>query len=104
MRLGLVLAAARRESRGARGRLLFFTACLALGSFAVVGVAGLTGAVRAAIARQSQELLGGDVWIRARAPLPDALTAELERVRSEGVGGCAVRTVQTMARATANST
>ncbi|MSR62829.1 MAG: FtsX-like permease family protein [Planctomycetes bacterium] len=100
MRFALLFRAAQRESRGARGRLAFFTACLALGSFAVVGVSGLARSVRAAIAAQSKELLGGDVWIRAREPLADELVAALDAEPDSE--RCEVRLVQTMARATAS--
>lgn len=102
MKLGLFLSSARRESRGARGRLAFFTACLALGSMAVVGVAGLARSVEAALAQQSRELLGADVWMRSRHPLPSALEDALERERANGVRVARVRLTQTMARATAN--
>lgn len=39
----------RRESRGARGRLVFMTACLAIGVAAVTGVAALVSAVEGAV-------------------------------------------------------
>ncbi len=99
MKLGAIFAAARRESRGARGRLFFFTACLALGSMAVVGVSGLVRSVRAGIAAQSRELLGADVWMRSRTPLPDTLLETLRAERAQGLRLCEVRMVQTMARA-----
>jgi putative ABC transport system permease protein len=97
----VVLRAARRESRGARGRLVFFTGCLALGAMAVVGVAGLVRSVRAAIALQSRELLGADVWIRSRRAFPEELERELEAARTSGARRTDVRLAQTMARATA---
>ncbi len=99
MRLVTILAAARRESRGARGRLFFFTACLALGSMAVVGVAGLVRSVRSGIAAQSQELLGADLWISARSPLPAGLEEDLLARLPAGTRVAPVRLVQTMARA-----
>ena len=99
MRLTTILSAARRESRGARGRLFFFTACLALGSLAVVGVSGLARSVRDAIGAQSKELLGGDVWLRSREELPADLLEALENEKASGVRVCAVRALQTMARA-----
>lgn len=102
MRLALLFAAARRESRGARRRLAFFTACLALGSMAVVGVAGLARSVEAALALQSRELLGADVWLRSRRPLSPELEGALERARATGVRVAHVRLTQTMARATAS--
>jgi len=102
LRLSTLFNAARRESRGARGRLFFFTACLALGAMAVVGVAGLVRSIRTAIALQSKELLGADVWLRDRAPLPASLLEALFAAEHEGARVAEVRLVQTMARATAN--
>ena len=46
-----LVALMRRESRGARGRLFFMTACLALGVAAVTGVAALVASVDAAVSR-----------------------------------------------------
>lgn len=104
MKLGFLVRAALRESRGAKARLFFFTACLALGSFAVVGVAGLVGSVRAALATQSRELLGADVWIRSRAPFPPELDSALEEARAAGARTLGVRLVQTMLRSGASGT
>ena len=39
-----------RESRGSRGRLVFFTACVAIGVAAVVAVAGMAGAIEEDVA------------------------------------------------------
>ena len=99
MRLATLLSAARREARGARGRLFFFTACLALGAMAVVAVAGLVRSVRGGIAAQSQELLGADLWIRSRSPLPARLEPALLERLPAGTRVAEVRLVQTMARA-----
>jgi putative ABC transport system permease protein len=60
-----------RESRGARGRLLFFAACVAVGVTAVVGVAALSDAVELGIRTRSRELLGGDLAIESRTDLGD---------------------------------
>ena len=70
------LVAIVRESRGARGRLFFFVACLALGVAAIVGVSALVEAVRAGIRAQSRELLGADLSISAFRPLPDELALQ----------------------------
>ena len=42
MTVGFFARMTMREARGSAGRLLFFTACLAVGVAAVVGVASLT--------------------------------------------------------------
>ena len=61
MRAALVPVTAWRESRGARGRLVFFTLSLALGVAALTGISAIVGAIVAAIFAQSRELLGADV-------------------------------------------
>ncbi|GJM23436.1 MAG: permease [Planctomycetota bacterium] len=66
MKLGVLFAALRRESRGSRSRLVFLTACLALGVTAVVGVSALSGALREGLASQSRNLLGADLAVDAR--------------------------------------
>jgi putative ABC transport system permease protein len=101
VRARALFTAALRESRGARGRLLLFTACLALGAMAVTGVAGMARAVRAAIALQSQELLGADLWVRSRAPLRAGAADRLLERMPEGARVAEVRLLQTMARSSA---
>lgn len=60
-----------RQSRGAAGRLGFFVACIAVGVAALVGVDALVEAMEAGLAANSRELLGGDVELESRRPLPD---------------------------------
>lgn len=62
-----------RELRGARGRALFLCASVALGVSAVVGVSAFVAAIEQSIRAQSRELLGGDLALEARRPLPDAM-------------------------------
>lgn len=76
MNSGSILVAIARESRGSRGRLAFFVACLALGVAAIVGVAALVEAVRAGIRAQSRELLGADLSVSAFRPLPEELARQ----------------------------
>jgi len=95
----LFLAAAGRESRGARGRLAFFTGCLALGAMAVVGVAGLARSIQAGIAQQSRELLGADLQLRSRDPFPDSLEPVFLEGMPAGTRMTPLRLAQTMARA-----
>ena len=54
MTLGFYARALVRESRGSRGRLAFFIACLAVGVAAVVAVAGLSASLRDGIRRRVQ--------------------------------------------------
>ena len=73
MKAALVLTCIVREARAARGRLVFFTACLAIGVAAVVGVSALVGAVEASLRGSSRELLAADLRVSSYRPLPDEL-------------------------------
>ena len=66
-----------RESRGARGRMLYFTACLAVGVSAVVGTAALGQVVEDGFRSKSREILGADLTVDARRPLPAELDAAM---------------------------
>jgi putative ABC transport system permease protein len=74
--LGFYARALLRESRGSRGRLTFFIACLAVGVAAVVSVAGLSASLRDGIRREARQLLAADLAVRGNQPIPpEALTA-----------------------------
>src|SRR5262245_20565242 len=73
------LRALRRESRGARGRLTFFVACLAVGVAAVVAVAGLAASLDRTIRGEARQLLAADITVESRRPLPQALADELRK-------------------------
>jgi len=75
-----------RESRGARGRLTFFVACLSVGVAAVVAVAGLSASLDEGIRGEARQLLAADLAIDGNRPLPPGL--DLARI---GLAG-AVRT------------
>ncbi|MEM1451877.1 MAG: FtsX-like permease family protein [Planctomycetota bacterium] len=77
---GPLLALMRRESRGARGRLVFMTACLALGVAAVTGVAALVGSIAGAVERDARSLLAADLTVEARQPLGDEVDEILDAV------------------------
>ena len=62
-----------RESRGSRGRLVFFIACLAVGVAAVVAVAGLSDSLDQGVRREARPLLGADLAVRGNRPLPPEL-------------------------------
>lgn len=95
MKLGVVFRAALRESRGSRGRLVFFTACLAIGVAAIVGVASLGTAIENGLRAQSRELLGADLSVSSRRPLPVELDALF--AGRAGVERADVRELATMA-------
>ena len=68
-----LLLAVLRESRAARGRLFFFTACLSIGVAAVVGVSALIASIEGGVRAASRDLLAADLRVSARQPLPDGL-------------------------------
>lgn len=77
---GSYLRFLRRESRGARGRLVFFVACLSVGVAAVVAVAGVAAGFDSGLRREARRLLAADLAIEGRDPLPaevDDAIAEL---------------------------
>jgi putative ABC transport system permease protein len=59
-----------RESRGARGRLGFFVACLAVGVAAVVAVAGMSASLDEGIRLEARQLLAADLAIEGNRPVP----------------------------------
>lgn len=77
MKAAVALRWILRESRGAWGRVAYFTACLAVGVTAVVGTAALGESVNAGFRAQSREILGADLSVDARRPLPRELDAVL---------------------------
>ena len=80
MSLGTYLRWMVRESRGARGRMLYFTVCLAIGVAAVVGTAALAAGIQRGFDEQSRDILGADFSVDARRALPPELDAALAEV------------------------
>jgi putative ABC transport system permease protein len=58
-----------RESRGSRGRLVFFTLCIAIGVAAVVGVAAMAGTIEEGLRSQARDLLAADMVVESRRTL-----------------------------------
>jgi putative ABC transport system permease protein len=75
--LGFYFRTLARESRGSRGRLVFFVACLAVGVAAVVAVAGLSASLQDGIRREARQLLAADLSVRGTQPLPPATLAAI---------------------------
>jgi putative ABC transport system permease protein len=75
--LGFYFRTLARESRGSRGRLVFFVACLAVGVAAVVAVAGLSASLQDGIRREARQLLAADLSVRGNQPLPPATLAAI---------------------------
>ncbi len=70
---GFFFRALFRESRGARGRLTFFIACLSVGVAAVVAVSGLSASLDEGIRGEARQLLAADLAIDGNQPLPAGL-------------------------------
>ncbi|HVT60467.1 MAG TPA: FtsX-like permease family protein [Thermoanaerobaculia bacterium] len=70
MKPSLYARSLARESRGARGRLTFFVACLAVGVSAVVAVAGVSASLDDGIRQEARQLLAADLVIAGNRPLP----------------------------------
>jgi len=71
MNLALFFRLTARTLRGAPTRFAFFATCLALGVSAVVAVSALAASIDAGLHAHSRELLGGDLALESRRPLPD---------------------------------
>lgn len=97
MTAGLLIRSVVRESRGSRGRLLFLAACLAIGVAAVVAVEGLTGGIQAGIRAKSREVMGADLAVEGRRPLPSELEALV--ADEPGIERTDLREMATMAAA-----
>ncbi|MHC4938600.1 MAG: ABC transporter permease [Planctomycetota bacterium] len=67
------LIAMLRESRGSRGRLVFFTVCIAIGVAAVVGVAAMAGTINEGLRAQARDLLAADMVVGSRRPFDPAI-------------------------------
>lgn len=80
MNIGTYLRWMGRESRGSRGRMLYFVACLAIGVAAVVGTAALSQSIEAGFRAKSREILGADITVDARRPLPPELYAAMDEI------------------------
>ncbi len=69
-----------RDSRGARGRMVYFTICLAVGVAAVVGTAALADGIDRGFDQESRAILGADLTVDAKRPLPAELDAALTTI------------------------
>lgn len=81
MRPSAYVRQVKRESRGSRGRLVFFTACLAVGVAAVVAVAGLGASLDRTIRSEARQLLAADLAVKGSRPIPDEVVAVARGVR-----------------------
>jgi len=90
VRLALALRLMARETRGASGKILFFTACLAVGVAAVVAVAGLSNGIDRGLRREARQLLAADLSVRAEKAIPAAITQAVTALVAQRPGARAV--------------
>ncbi|HEX6904943.1 MAG TPA: FtsX-like permease family protein [Thermoanaerobaculia bacterium] len=86
-----------RESRGSRGRLAFFVACLAVGVSAVVAVAGLSASLQDGIRREARQLLAADLVVQGSRPFPPPVNQAIAAI--QGAERTDVRETVTVAAA-----
>ncbi len=91
-----------RDSRGARGRLVFFVLCLAVGVAAVVAVAALADNLDQGLRKEAKQLLGADLAISGRRAPPAKVVAEAALI--PGARSCLLRELDTMSAAVASAT
>ena len=86
MRPGFLLAMAWRETRAARRRMLLLVAAVAVGVAALVAVNSFTANLRDAIDREGRALLGADLRLSSRTPLPPRAEDLIDSLAGETVG------------------
>lgn len=97
MTAALYVRSVLRETRGMRGRIAFFVACLAVGVAAVVAVAGLSSSIERAVRAEARELLAADVAVDSRRPVPPGIDGVIAAM--PGARRTDVRRMATMAAA-----
>ncbi|MCH2205317.1 MAG: ABC transporter permease [Lentisphaerales bacterium] len=74
-----------RDSRAHRGRLFLFLSCICLGVAALVALRAFGSSVRDGIVEQSRSLLGGDVLVKSRQPIPKEVVKSVDELAVQGV-------------------
>ena len=101
MKASFFFNALRRESRGSRGRLAFFVACLSVGVSAVVAVSGLSSSLDEGIRTEARQLLAADMAIDGNQPLPPGL--DFQKIGLAGAERTEIRETVTVAAGPAPS-
>jgi len=95
--LGFVVRMAAREVRASPRRLLLLTTSVAVGVAALVAINSFTANLRDSVRRQAQELLGADLSLEARQPLPASAKAVIDTLVSRGAQAASVINFSAMA-------
>jgi putative ABC transport system permease protein len=73
-----------RDARPARRRLVLFTSSISIGVAALVAIDSYSANVVRSVAQQSREILGADLSLSSREPLPDSIELLVDSLRSAG--------------------
>jgi putative ABC transport system permease protein len=84
MRLRQVLSLAWRESRTARRRLALYMSSISLGAAALVAIDSFAANMTASVREQARALLGGDVSVTSRQPLPVPIEQLVDSIAKAG--------------------
>ncbi len=95
--LGFVLRMAGREVRASPRRLLLLTASVAVGVAALVAINSFTANLRDSVRRQAQALLGADLSLESRQPLPTRAERLLDSLERQGAAEARVTNFSAMA-------
>ena len=89
-------ALAWRESRTARRRLLLYMSSISLGVAALVAIDSFAANVTDSVREQSRALVGGDLALRSRRPLPPSIDSLLARDTSARLSAARITTFASM--------
>jgi putative ABC transport system permease protein len=95
--LGFVLRMAVREVRASPRRLLLLTTSVAVGVAALVAINSFTANLRESVRRQAQALLGADLSLESRQPLPASAGRLIDTLVSRGAEEARVTNFSAMA-------
>ncbi|HEX2219257.1 MAG TPA: FtsX-like permease family protein [Gemmatimonadales bacterium] len=94
--LGFVLRMAAREVRASPRRLLLLTASVAVGVAALVAINSFTANLRDSVRRQAQALLGADLSLESRQPLPASAERLIDTLVARGAAEARVTNFSAM--------
>ncbi|MBA3319732.1 MAG: FtsX-like permease family protein [Gemmatimonadales bacterium] len=95
--LGFVLRMAAREVRGSPRRLLLLTTSVAVGVAALVAINSFTANLRDSVRQQAQALLGADLSLESRQPLPPSAERLIDTLVGAGAEAARVTNFSAMA-------
>ena len=95
--LGFVLRMAVREVRASPRRLLLLTTSVAVGVAALVAINSFTANLRESVRRQAQALLGADLSLESRQPLPASAGRLIDTLVARGAEEARVTNFSAMA-------